>query len=224
MERNPFPGPRMKIDAMNYKRAPLIERYRNFLPLTDRTPIVSLLEGFTPLIRVDRLASRISDKITMYVKYEGMNPTGSFKDRGMTMAVARPSRKAARRRSAPPPATPRLRPRLTAARAGWCARCFCRRGALRSAKSRRRCATARKSSRWTEISTRRCASCAKWRALPHHPRQLHQPVPHRGPEDRRVRDRGRPRACARLSLPSPSATPATSPPTGRDTRNTTPRR
>jgi threonine synthase len=72
-----------------YKRMPLIERYRDFLPVTDTTPIVSLLEGYTPMIRVDRLASKISDKITMYVKFEGMNPTGSFKDRGMTMAITK---------------------------------------------------------------------------------------------------------------------------------------
>jgi len=72
-----------------YKRVPLIERYRNFLPVTDSTPIVSLLEGFTPMIRTDRLARQISDNITMYVKFEGMNPTGSFKDRGMTMAISK---------------------------------------------------------------------------------------------------------------------------------------
>jgi len=72
-----------------FKRMPLIERYREYLPLNDKTPVVSLLEGYTPMIRVDRLASRISDKITMYVKFEGMNPTGSFKDRGMTMAISK---------------------------------------------------------------------------------------------------------------------------------------
>ena len=63
---------------MSFKRVPLIEQYRNFLPLTDKTPIVSLLEGATPLIRVDRLASRISDKITMYVKFEGHEPHRQF--------------------------------------------------------------------------------------------------------------------------------------------------
>ena len=72
-----------------YKRVPLIERYKEFLPVDDSTPIVSLLEGYTPMIRVDRLASKISDKLAMYVKFEGMNPTGSFKDRGMTMAVSK---------------------------------------------------------------------------------------------------------------------------------------
>jgi threonine synthase len=74
--------------ASCYKRVPLIERYKEFLPVTDKTPIVSLLEGYTPLVRADRLAGRISDKITLYLKFEGMNPTGSFKDRGMTMAIS----------------------------------------------------------------------------------------------------------------------------------------
>jgi len=72
-----------------FKRLPLIERYREFMPITKDTPIVSLLEGYTPMIRVDRLASMIGDKITLYVKFEGMNPTGSFKDRGMTMAISK---------------------------------------------------------------------------------------------------------------------------------------
>ena len=75
--------------AAGFKRVPLIHRYRGFLPVNDSTPVVSLLEGYTPMIRVDRLASKISDKITMYVKFEGMNPTGSFKDRGMTLAVSK---------------------------------------------------------------------------------------------------------------------------------------
>ena len=72
-----------------FKRMPLIERYKDFLPVDDNTPIVSLYEGYTPLVRIDRLASQISDKITLYVKFEGMNPTGSFKDRGMTMAITK---------------------------------------------------------------------------------------------------------------------------------------
>jgi threonine synthase len=75
--------------ATCYKRIALIERYKDFLPVTDKTPIVSLLEGYTPLIRADRLAARISDKITLHLKFEGMNPTGSFKDRGMTMAISK---------------------------------------------------------------------------------------------------------------------------------------
>lgn len=65
----------------------LIERYREFLPVTDATPIVSLGEGYTPLIELPRLSERLG--VRLFVKYEGMNPTGSFKDRGMTMAVSK---------------------------------------------------------------------------------------------------------------------------------------
>jgi len=79
----------VEVRSGAYKRVPLIERYREFLPVTDSTPVVSLLEGFTPMIRANRLAARISEHITLYVKFEGMNPTGSFKDRGMTMAISK---------------------------------------------------------------------------------------------------------------------------------------
>lgn len=68
---------------------PLIERYREYLPVGPDTQVISLMEGETPLIRVDRLAKAIDDNLTIYVKYEGMNPTGSFKDRGMTMAITK---------------------------------------------------------------------------------------------------------------------------------------
>ena len=70
-------------------RTGIIDKYREFLPVTETTPIVTLLEGETPLIRADRLAEAISDKLTIYLKYEGLNPTGSFKDRGMTMAITK---------------------------------------------------------------------------------------------------------------------------------------
>jgi len=69
-------------------RPRLVERYREFLPITDATPIISLGEGFTPLVRIDRIGSRVGVP-NLYVKYEGMNPTGSFKDRGMVMAVSK---------------------------------------------------------------------------------------------------------------------------------------
>jgi threonine synthase len=69
-------------------RPRLVERYREFLPITDATPIISLGEGFTPLVRSTTSASA-SACPTSYVKYEGMNPTGSFKDRGMVMAISK---------------------------------------------------------------------------------------------------------------------------------------
>ncbi len=65
----------------------LIERYREYLPVTDATPVVSLGEGGTPLVHLPRLGDRLG--VELYVKFEGMNPTGSFKDRGMTMAVSK---------------------------------------------------------------------------------------------------------------------------------------
>ena len=67
----------------------LIEEYRKFLPVTERTPIITLGEGNTPLIRATRLAQKIAPGIDLYLKFEGANPTGSFKDRGMTMAISK---------------------------------------------------------------------------------------------------------------------------------------
>jgi threonine synthase len=67
----------------------VIEEYRKFLPVTDRTPVVTLCEGNTPLIRAPRLAKQIAPGVDLYLKFEGMNPTGSFKDRGMTMAISK---------------------------------------------------------------------------------------------------------------------------------------
>jgi threonine synthase len=67
----------------------VIEEFRKFLPVTEKTPVVTLGEGNTPLIHAKRLADRIRPKIELYLKYEGANPTGSFKDRGMTLAISK---------------------------------------------------------------------------------------------------------------------------------------
>ncbi|MBI5411301.1 MAG: threonine synthase [Nitrospirae bacterium] len=67
----------------------VIEEYRKFLPVTDRTPVVTLGEGHTPLIPAKRLAQKITPRIELYLKFEGANPTGSFKDRGMTLAISK---------------------------------------------------------------------------------------------------------------------------------------
>lgn len=71
----------------------IIERYRKFLPVTKKTPIVTLNEGNTPLIFSDDLSGRLG--LNVYLKYEGLNPTGSFKDRGMTMAISKAKEKGA---------------------------------------------------------------------------------------------------------------------------------
>jgi threonine synthase len=67
----------------------VIERYRELLPVTAATPVVTLLEGDTPLIAAPRLAGAIGLRLALHLKYEGLNPTGSFKDRGMTMALSK---------------------------------------------------------------------------------------------------------------------------------------
>jgi threonine synthase len=67
----------------------VIERYWNFLPVTNQTPIISLNEGSTPLIESPRLSALVGRGRKVYLKCEGVNPTGSFKDRGMTMAVSK---------------------------------------------------------------------------------------------------------------------------------------
>lgn len=68
----------------------LIHRYKKYLPVSDKTSVITINEGNTPLIKVDNIASELKLKnINLYVKYEGANPTGSFKDRGMTLAVSK---------------------------------------------------------------------------------------------------------------------------------------
>ena len=67
----------------------LIEHYRRFLPVTDKTPVVTLNEGNTPLIESPALADRVGRNVKVYLKFEGANPTGSFKDRGMTVAMSK---------------------------------------------------------------------------------------------------------------------------------------
>jgi threonine synthase len=65
----------------------VIARYREYLPVAESTPIVSLGEGTTPLVFCPRLSERVGRAV--FVKNEGINPTGSFKDRGMTVAVSK---------------------------------------------------------------------------------------------------------------------------------------
>jgi len=65
----------------------VIEEYREHLPVSSATPVVSLLEGGTPLIEARRLSKQLGAKV--WLKVEGANPTGSFKDRGMTVAISK---------------------------------------------------------------------------------------------------------------------------------------
>jgi threonine synthase len=67
----------------------VIERYKAYLPITDKTPIITLKEGNTPLIYAAYLGKCVGRNFQVFLKYEGLNPTGSFKDRGMTVAVSK---------------------------------------------------------------------------------------------------------------------------------------
>jgi threonine synthase len=67
----------------------IIDRYRKYLPVSDKTPIISIEEGGTPLIKADPISEMIGPGVNVWLKYEGLNPTCSFKDRGMTMAVSK---------------------------------------------------------------------------------------------------------------------------------------
>ena len=95
----------------------VIARYREYLPVSDSTPVVSLGEGGTPLILSPRLSEIVGRDCQVYLKYEGLNPTGSFKDRGMTVAVSKAAECGA--------SVPDLR---------FHRKYFCLRGGLRSAR------------------------------------------------------------------------------------------
>ena len=72
------------------KRIGIVERYQEYLPVTEDTPIISLNEGNTPLILAEALPKELGLKnVRIYYKFEGLNPTGSFKDRGMTLAISK---------------------------------------------------------------------------------------------------------------------------------------
>jgi len=67
----------------------IIAQYRKYLPVNSKTPVISLREGNTPLIPASYLSALLGRNFEVYLKYEGLNPTGSFKDRGMTLAISK---------------------------------------------------------------------------------------------------------------------------------------
>lgn len=73
-----------------HSNAALIQKYREYLPVNDSTPTISLGEGWTPLVKAQNLPAAIGlPKTHLFFKLEGLNPTGSFKDRGMTLAISK---------------------------------------------------------------------------------------------------------------------------------------
>ena len=80
---------KLKLNYRKKKWPGLIEAYRKYLPVSSKTPIISLQEGNTPLILSEKLSDIIGNNTKVFLKYDGLNPTGSFKDRGMTMAISK---------------------------------------------------------------------------------------------------------------------------------------
>jgi threonine synthase len=80
-----IPNPKSQIPNYNG----VIERYKKYLPVTAKTPIITLKEGNTPLLYAYYLSKLMGGNFGVYLKYEGLNPTGSFKDRGMTLAISK---------------------------------------------------------------------------------------------------------------------------------------
>ncbi|MEW6087582.1 MAG: threonine synthase [bacterium] len=78
---------------MSFRWPGIIEKFREFLPVTEKTPVVTLLEGNTPLIEAWNLVNLLNANFKLFLKYEGLNPTGSFKDRGMTLAISKAKEK-----------------------------------------------------------------------------------------------------------------------------------
>ena len=74
----------------------VIARYRSYLPVSESTPVISLNEGSTPLIHSPKLSAKVGRGCEVFIKYEGLNPTGSFKDRGMTVALSKAVERGAR--------------------------------------------------------------------------------------------------------------------------------
>ena len=114
----------------------IIEAYRKFLPVSDQTPVITLGEGNTPLIHAKRLARKIAPGIELHLKFEGANPTGSFKDRGMTLTISKSLEAGARAVICASTGTTSASAAAYGAQAGLAV--YVRRGRLLSGSSRRR--------------------------------------------------------------------------------------
>ncbi len=197
----------------------VIEEYRDRMPVTANTPIVTLLEGGTPLVPAPVISEMTGCDVRL--KVEGANPTGSFKDRGMTMAISRAAEEGAKAViCASTGQHQRQRRRVRGARRHGL------RGARPAGQDRAGQDEPGTRARLADPAGRRQlrrlprVGPRAVRVIPRRPGQLGEPVPHRGPEERRVRDRRRARRRPATCTACRSATPATSPPTGRATGST----
>ena len=148
--------PSASPDAIKERMAPLIESYRDRLPVTDATPVVSLGEGSTPLLRAPRASERLG--VEVLLKCEGANPTGSFKDRGMTVAISKALEEGAHAVICASTGNTAASAAAYAARAGLAAVVLQPAGPSRSASSRRHAQSAHVCSRYAEASTQALAA------------------------------------------------------------------
>ena len=179
-------------------RRGVLHRFGEHLPITDATPMISLGEGDTPLVRSTQIERDIGCE-ALYFKLESCNPTGSFKDRGMVVAVAKAMEDGAKAimcastgntsASAAAYAAPLRAGRATSS---------CRTGNIARGKLAQSAVLRRRDHRRRRQLRRRAAHRARDHGeAPDRARELGEPVPHRGPEDGGVRDRRRARRCAR---------------------------
>ena len=175
----------------------VIEEYRDRLPVTDATPVVTLQEGGTPLVRAEALSARTG--LDVYLKYEGANPTGSFKDRGMCVAISKALEEGARAVCCASTGNTSASAAAYAARAGLRCIVLVPHGGITLGKLAQALVHG---AEVLEIETNFDGALEVARELARRlsgrARELGEPVPHRGTEDVRVRDRRQPRTRARL--------------------------
>ena len=178
----------------------LIDKYRDRLPVAADARVISLNEGATPLIELKNLPGLVRKKVRILAKFDGLNPTGSFKDRGMTMAVTRAVEEGARAIICASTGNTSASAAAYAARAGIACFVLIPEGKIalgKLAQAMMHGSTVLQIRGNFDDGMRLVQEVATDDAGQH--RQFHQPVPHPGPEDRRFRgDRGAGRR-ARLS-------------------------
>ena len=171
----------------------VIEEYRDFLPVSEATPVVTLLEGGTPLLAGPAaLGARRAREVLL--KLEGANPTGSFKDRGMTMAISKAAEEGAEAVVCASTGNTSASAAAYAARAGMSCVVLIPEGHIALGKLAQALVHG---ARVLQVRGNFDVALEIVRELPApcpgRGRELGQPVPHRGAEDGRLRDRGRPR-------------------------------
>ncbi len=177
----------------------VIEEYRERLPVSDATPVVTLREGGTPLVRSEPLSAETGCEV--WLKYDGANPTGSFKDRGMTLAISKAVEEGAKAVVCASTGNTSAAAAAYAAKAGLTCAVLVPKGKVALGKMAQ---TLVHGARVLEVDGNFDASFdlarELSRTLPGDARQQREPVPAPGPEDVRLRDRRRARPRARRPL------------------------